>query len=130
MIMTKHNSILTLVVAGIILAGLLLGQSQFPPPPAPPGPGEDGSWPATGNGYEWVMVSQNVATAVGGGSNFVDRVRGHMYLYNRRTGKVYLYFAKCTSGNVESDQGCFFAIPTLHSGEAFVSTPRPQASGF
>ena len=105
-------------VAGGALAALLLGQTAGVSPDP-----------------EWEIVSQHVAGtggSAGGGQSHAggssgNPVYGYVFLYSNRSGKVYRYFPGCTSGGVESKEGCFFAIPVIDNRQGFQVTPQPTA---
>ena len=109
--------IATVAVAGGALAALLLGQTVGVPPDP-----------------EWEIVSQHVAGtggSAGGGQSLAagiagNPVYGYVFLYSNRSGKVYRYFPGCTSGGVESSEGCFFAIPVIDERSGFQVTPQPN----
>ena len=100
----------TLAAVGIVAAGLLFGQAR--------------QTDSSGNGQDWEMFAQNVA-AGGSGGNFGERVRGEVFLYNKRTGKVYLRFDNCTSNGRELDGGCFGSIAVFGDDELVSVTPTP-----
>ena len=81
-------------------------------------------------GQDWELVAGNMSDASAGGqSQFGERaVPGQMYLYNRRTGKVYRYFPFCSSGTDESEQGCFFGIPVLDQRSGFQLRAQPTGT--
>ena len=94
----------------VLLAALLLGQT--------------GSQPT---GMDWEMISQRVAVGAGGGQSTFpgERLSGEMFLYNRRTGKVYLRFTGCTSNGQDLDGGCFASIAVFGDNPAVDVTPTP-----
>jgi len=122
MIITKFfaatTAIVTLVAVGLAVA-------QITPPPPPPG------IPESDDGQDWQMISGHPAGSAAGGQaisrGFVSS--SDMYLYNRRTGKAYKYFTGCTAGGVESDEGCFFAIPVLDNRSGFQVHVKPNSVG-
>ena len=72
-----------LILGGILAAAVLLAQVAPPLPPAPAGPGDDGSWPS-GSG-EWTIVTVPTGRDLG----FSQELAG--ILLNTRTGATYLF---------------------------------------
>ena len=93
----------------VLLAALLLGQTS----------------PSTES--DWEMISQRVAVGAGGGQSTFpgERLAGEMFLYNRRTGKVYLRFTGCTSDGQDLDGGCFASIAVFGDNPGVDVTPTP-----
>lgn len=117
--MTKSRM---LAIAGAVGAMSLL-VAQVAPPPTPPDYSED-------NGEAWEIVPGAVAmsgvTAADGPGGAVEPawIRGDMYLYNKHTGKAYVYLFDC----MDSGTGCFAGVPVLEAGDSRLAmTPRPQA---
>ena len=104
----KHALVTSIVLAAVV-AGLLLGQA-----------------PASSSGQEWELIAGRVAGYAGGQALFGGAEQGEMYLYNKRTGKVYKYFAECASGDAEAQGGCFYGLPVLDTRDGFWITPTPQ----
>ena len=84
----------------------------------------------TSTEHEWEMFSQHVAGfggTAGGGQSLAagsagGPVVGAMFLYNKRSGKVYSVFTDC---GTDGPDGCVVAIPAL-DGTARSNTPTPQ----
>ena len=123
----KKSRMLAIAVA---IGAMSLLVAQVAPPPTPPSPPSDGTDDAQSDGQDWELVAATVAGyggAVGGGSNASFEggwVRGDVYLYNKRSGKAYVYLYDCSGSNT----GCFGAIPVVEEGDGrLTATPRPQS---
>ena len=126
---TMHRNTLIIcgAIAACLTAGLLIGQSPPPLPASPPGSllGDDGG------GFEWQLVPGDIAGYGGAGSggdwapNPGGWAKGDMFLINRRTGKVYLFYGGCTVNGVE--QACFGNVAVIndpHSSDTLLPTPQ------
>ena len=123
----KKSRMLAVAVA---VGAMSLLVAQVAPPPTPPSPMSDGTDNAQSDGQDWELVAATVEAwdgAAGGSSNVSLEggwVRGDIYLYNKRSGKAYLYLYDCPG----STTGCFGAIPVVEEGDGrLTATPRPQA---
>ena len=111
--MTLQKTV-TLAAVGIVAAGLLFAQAN-----------------SSDNGQDWEMFGQPVA-GTGGSAGSVgagfpgESVRGGVFLYNKRTGKVYLYFTGCTSNGQELDGGCFSSLAVFGDNPNVSVTPTPM----
>lgn len=110
--MTAQKTV-TLAVAATVAAGLLFGQVS-----------------SSDSEQDWEMFGQRVAGTGGaagsvGGGYPGERVYGNVFLYNKRTGKSYLYFNSCTSGGKEFNEGCFFNIPVTEDRGPLSPVPKP-----
>lgn len=96
--------------AVVALAGLLFAQ-------APSGSSE----------MEWEMLTSNIAgyAAGGAGSWSGGTNTSQVYLFNRRTGKVYLHFGSCSQNGVELDGGCFASLAVFQDDPGVQVTPTP-----
>ena len=76
---------------------------------------------------DWELVPGYPAGTGGGGQAIGSGLPVHsrMFLYNKRTGKVYRYFENCTSGGVEEDGGCFYMIRVLDQRNGFQVRVQP-----
>ena len=118
--MTNRNLLLSFVLAGVAVSGIVLGQSM-----------EDtdssGSDSDTG---EWEMFSGNVValegTAVGSVGTDPTSAEGPVFIYNTGTGKVYRIFTGCGDLGVN---GCIEALPVVMEGQFTTVVPQPQAGG-
>lgn len=120
----KKSRMLAIVVA---VGAMSLLVAQVAPPPTPPP--SDGMDDAQSDGQDWTLVSSNVAAwdpASGSGSAVASEggwVMGDLFLLNKRSGKVYVYFGSCQGSNT----GCFGPIPVLEEDNGMLTaTPRPQ----
>lgn len=115
--MSTSKAALVATLATLIITSLLFGQISP-------------RLPATTDANEWEIVSQRVAAGAAGGSSVFsgERVRGEVYLYNKRTGKVYLHFTGCTSNGRELDGGCFAPLAMFSDDEDVLVTPTPTNS--
>lgn len=123
----KKSKMLAIAVA---VGAMSLLVAQVAPPPTPPSTPSNGGDDAQSDGHDWELVATTVEAwdgAAGGGSNASFEggwVRGDVYLYNKRSGKAYLYLYDCSG----STTGCFGAVPVLEEGDGrLTSTPKPQA---
>ena len=108
--MANRNLLIAIVALGGTLPGLLLAQTS-----------DD----ASDQNHDWEMFSQNVAAAqssTASGSEY--RVTGSIFLYNKKTGKVFRVFEGC--GEL-GQNGCVEAIPVLAEGHLGTLVPAPQA---
>lgn len=118
--MTNRNLLLSFVLAGVAVSGIVLGQSM-----------EDtdssGSDSDTG---EWEMFSGNVVALEGtaGGSVDTDQTsaEGPVFIYNTQTGKVYRIFTGCGDLGIN---GCIEALPVVMEGQFTTVVPQPQSGG-
>lgn len=103
----------TLAAVGIVAMGLLFGQAR--------------QTDSSGNGQDWEMLSQTVDAGAAGGQSIAGgtSMRGEVFLYNKRTGKVYLRFTGCTSNGEELDGGCFASIAVFGDNPSVNVTPTP-----
>ena len=113
--MTNRIILFTALVCGVVATGFLLAQT----PADPQGAGN------------WEMFSQRVAGTGGTGSGGFggltgSPVYGTVYLYNRRTGKVFRIFENCGESQ---PNGCMVPLPTLHDTPG-IALPRPQSRGY
>lgn len=118
--MTNRNLLLSFVLAGAAVSGVVLGQSM-----------ENGvSGTADSDSGEWEMFSGNVVAlaATGGGSTESGDVsaEGPVFIYNTRTGKVYRIFTGCGDLGVN---GCIEALPVIMEGQFPTVVPQPQSGG-
>lgn len=117
--MTNRNLLIAVVLAGVAVSGIVLGQSM------------DGSSSETvdSDTGEWEMFSGNVVAleATGEGSQGSERfVEGPNFIYNTRTGKVYRIFLGCGDLGVN---GCIEALPVVMEGQFTTVVPQPQSGG-
>lgn len=120
--MTNRNLLLSLVLAGAAISGIVLGQSM------------DGTNSASTDSDtgEWEMFSGNVVAleAAGGSSSgsgtSPTSVEGPLFIYNTRTGKVYRIFTGCGDLGVN---GCIEALPVVMEGQFTTVVPQPQSGG-
>ena len=123
--MTNRNLLLSFVLAGVAVSGIVLGQSME----------DTNSAPADSDTGEWEMFGGNVvalaATAGGSagsgataeaGPTFAE---GPVFIYNTRSGKVYRIFLGC--GDLGKN-GCIEALPVME-GEFTTVVPQPQTGG-
>ena len=118
--MTNRNLLLSFVLAGAAVSGIVLGQSM-----------EDTvSGAADSDSGEWEMFSGNVVAleAAGGGSTGSEATsaEGPVFIYNTRTGKVYRIFTGCGELGVN---GCIEALPVVMEGQFTTVVPQPQSGG-
>lgn len=117
--MTNRTLYSALALVAIAVVGVLLGQTDSEPAsPSPPPLGAD----------EWQMISQMVSGSLVQGSagpaGSADPAYGDMFLFNRRTGKVYRFFDTCGAGY---ENGCLVPVPIIDEGAYQTVVPRPQA---
>ena len=122
--MTNRNLLLSFVLAGVAVSGVVLGQSM-----------EDSDSADSDTG-EWEMFSGNVVAleATGGGSagsgTTADAgptsVDGPLFIYNTQTGKVYRIFTGCGDLGIN---GCIEALPVVMEGQFTTVVPQPQSGG-
>ena len=119
--MTNRNLLIALVLAGVAVSGIVLGQSM------------DGSSSDSvdSDSNEWEMFSGNVVAlpSAGGGSTTgtgSTSVEGPLFIYNTRTGKVYRIFTGCGDLGVN---GCIEALPVVMEGQFSTVVPQPQSGG-
>ena len=118
--MTNRNLLLSFVLAGVAVSGIVLGQSM------------DGTNSASTDSDtgEWEMFSGNVVAlaAAGGGSagsgTNPTSAEGPTFIYNTRTGKVYRIFTGCGDLGVN---GCIEALPVVMEGQFTTVVPQPQS---
>jgi hypothetical protein len=118
--MTNRNLLLSFVLAGVAVSGIVLGQSTE----------NTASGAADSDSGEWEMFSGNVVAleATGGGSteNGAASAEGPVFIYNTRTGKVYRIFTGCGDLGVN---GCIEALPVVMEGQFTTVVPQPQSGG-
>lgn len=118
--MTNRNLLLSFVLAGVAVSGIVLGQSIEDSDSA----AEDSD---TG---EWEMFSGNVVALEGTGADSVGTdatsAEGPVFIYNTRTGKVYRIFTGCGDLGIN---GCIEALPVVMEGQFTTVVPQPQAGG-
>lgn len=122
--MTNRNLLLSFVLAGVAVSGIVLGQSM-----------EDTDSADSDTG-EWEMFSGNVVAleATGGGSagtgTMADEAptsaEGPLFIYNTQTGKVYRIFTGCGDLGIN---GCIEALPVVMEGQFTTVVPQPQSGG-
>lgn len=122
--MTNRNLLLSFVLAGVAVSGIVLGQSM-----------EDTDSADSDTG-EWEMFSGNVVAleATGGGSAGTGTtadadptsVEGPLFIYNTETGKVYRIFTGCGDLGIN---GCIEALPVVMEGQFTTVVPQPQSGG-
>lgn len=122
--MTNRNLLLSFVLAGVAVSGVVLGQSM-----------EDTDSADSDTG-EWEMFSGNVVAleATGGGSvgsgatadTGATSVEGPLFIYNTETGKVYRIFTGCGDLGIN---GCIEALPVVMEGQFTTVVPQPQSGG-
>ena len=122
--MTNRNLLLSFVLAGVALSGIVLGQSM-----------EDSDSADSDTG-EWEMFSGNVVAlaATGGGSAGTETTadeaptsaEGPLFIYNTETGKVYRIFTGCGDLGIN---GCIEALPVVMEGQFTTVVPQPQSGG-
>lgn len=111
--MSNRIVLFTVIALGTVVAGLVFAQSDSD----------------SDDDYEWEMVSQKVAGTggSGGGAYAVGLsgapVYGTVFLYNKRTGKVFRYFENCGDTN---PNGCVVPLRPVHD---MVGIPLPRAQG-
>ncbi len=109
--MTTRNLALAIALSGMIVTGMLIGQSTT----------------STESEYEWDMISQHVAGTGGGSAGQAteasagEAVHGYVFLFNRRTGKVYRFWADC---DTDGQNGCLEPLPTVTLSSTFTVTPE------
>lgn len=101
---------IVIAIAATFLAALLFGQAS-----------------GTSQQHEWEMVSPHITSYASGGSSIAagNWAEAAMYLYNKRTGKVYLRFTNCSQGGVQLDGGCFGSIAVFADDAGVTVTPSP-----
>lgn len=110
--MSNRIVLFTVIALGLAAVGLVFAQADSD----------------SGDTYEWEMVSQRVAGTGGSGGGAYSvgisgaPVYGTMFLYNKRTGKVFRYFENCGETN---PNGCVVPLRPLHD-MAGIPLPRPQ----
>ncbi len=124
--MTNRNLLLSIVLAGVAVSGIVLGQSME----------DTDSAAADSDAGEWEMFSGNVvALEATGGSSIANgattepaptSVEGPVFIYNTRTGKVYRIFTGC--GDLGTN-GCIEALPVVMEGQFSTVVPQPQTGG-
>ena len=122
--MTNRNLLLSFVLAGVAVSGIVLGQSM-----------EDTDSADSDTG-EWEMFSGNVVAlaATGGGSagsgttadTNPTSAEGPLFIYNTQTGKVYRIFTGCGDLGIN---GCIEALPVVMEGQFTTVVPQPQSGG-
>lgn len=118
--MTNRNLLIAIVLAGVAVSGIVLGQSM------------DGSSSETvdSDTGEWEMFSGNVvaleATGGGGTAGTEATAEGPLFIYNTRSGKVYRIFTGC--GDLGMN-GCIEALPVVMEGQFTTVVPQPQSGG-
>ena len=124
--MTNRNLLLSFVLAGVALSGIVLGQSIE----------DSDSSEADSDSGEWEMFSGNVVAlaATGGGSAGTETTadeaptsaEGPLFIYNTETGKVYRIFTGCGDLGIN---GCIEALPVVMEGQFTTVVPQPQSGG-
>ena len=120
--MTNRNLLLSIVLAGVAVSGIVFGQSME----------DTDSAVADSNAGEWEMFSGNVVAleVTGGGSTGNEAgptsTEGPVFIYNTRTGKVYRIFTGCGDLGVN---GCIEALPVVMEGQFTTVVPQPQSGG-
>ena len=122
--MSNRNLLLSFVLAGVAVSGIVLGQSM-----------EDTD-PADSDTGEWEMFSGNVVAleATGGGLAGIGTTgdaaptsaEGPLFIYNTQTGKVYRIFTGCGDLGIN---GCIEALPVVMEGQFTTVVPQPQSGG-
>lgn len=124
--MTNRNLLLSFVLAGVAVSGIVLGQSME----------DTDSAAADSDTGEWEMFSGNVVAleATGGGlvgsgttaDTGPTSAEGPVFIYNTRTGKVYRIFTGCGDLGIN---GCIEALPVVMEGQFTTVVPQPQSGG-
>lgn len=118
--MTNRNLLLSFVLAGVAVSGIVLGQSMEDTD-------SDGTDSDTG---EWEMFSGNVVALEGTGGDSVGTdptsAEGPVFIYNTQTGKVYRIFTGCGDLGIN---GCIEALPVVMEGQFTTVVPQPQSGG-
>ncbi len=112
--MTKPRLVAAVAVA-VLVVGLLLAQA-----------------PTGGGALEWEMFKSEhlVWTTDADTENRIPESRWSVFVYNKRTGKIYRYFNSCSSGTIELENGCFALVPISEDGRSgFWRTPEPTSRG-
>lgn len=101
-----------IAIAATFLAVLLFGQASN-----------------TSQQHEWELVPANITGYAAGGSSIShgNWAEASMYLYNKRTGKVYVRFTNCAQGGVELDGGCFGSLAVFADDAGVTVTPTPTS---
>ena len=111
--MTTTKAVILAVVA-TVAASLLFGQTG-----------------SSASGQDWEMFAQRVAGTGGAGGSAGagwpgERVYSDVFLYNKRTGKVYMHFGQCTSSGRELDGGCFASLAVFGDDPNVDVVPTPM----
>ena len=115
--MKTRNLAIAIALGGLIVTGVLIAQSTT-------------DTTDTETEYEWDMISQNVAGTGGSSagqaseSSTGEPVHGNVFLFNKRTGKVYRFWAGCEN---DGPNGCLEPLPTVTLSATY--TVVPTASG-
>lgn len=114
--MKTRNLAIAIALGGLIVTGVLIAQST-----------DDSA--DTETEYEWDMISQNVAGTGGSSagqastSSAGEPVHGNVFLFNKRTGKVYRFWVSCD----DAPYGCLDPLPILALDPTYTSTPTPTS---
>ncbi len=118
--MTNRNLLLSFVLAGVAVSGIVLGQSME----------DTDSAGADSDTGEWEMFSGNVVALEGTGEGSAGTdptsAEGPVFIYNTRTGKVYRIFTGCGDLGIN---GCIEALPVVMEGQFTTVVPQPQSGG-
>lgn len=111
--MKTRNLAIAIALGGLIVTGVLIAQSTS-------------ETADTETEYEWDMISQNVAgtggSSAGQGSEASagEPVHGNVFLFNKRTGKVYRFWAGCEN---DGPNGCLEPLPTVTLSATYTVVP-------
>ena len=115
--MKTRNLAIAIALVGLIVTGVLIAQSTT-------------ETADTETEYEWDMISQNVAGTGGSSagqateSSAGEPVHGTVFLFNKRTGKVYRYWADCGD---DAPHGCLDPLPVFGLDPTYTLTPTPTS---
>ena len=117
--MKTRNLAIAIALGGLIVTGVLIAQSNT-----------NTNSTDTETEYEWDMISQHVAGTGGSGAGQASEssagapVHGNVFLFNKRTGKVYRFWAGCQD---DGPNGCLEPLPTVTLSATY--TVVPTSSG-
>lgn len=115
--MKTRNLAIAIALVGLIVTGVLIAQSTT----------ETADTEAE---YEWDMISQNVSGTGGSSagqasiSSAGEPVHGIVFLFNKRTGKVYRFWRECGD---DAPNGCLDPLPIFGLDPTYTLTPTPTS---
>ena len=115
--MKTRNLSIAIALCGLIVTGVLIAQSTT-------------ETTDSETEYEWDMISQNVSGTGGSSagqaseSSAGEPVHGNVFLFNKKTGKVYRFWAGCED---DGPNGCLEPLPTVTLSATYTVVPTSSS---